>query len=1157
MALNFGFDLGATSVGWAVTNDKEILGLGVHIFPVGVKDDSFAKSGKEESKAVNRRAKRMAARLKKRYHLRKKRLLELFEKAGLPPMKEVLNQIELFELRHRAANQKVELNELTRLLFWLNQRRGFKSGRKDLSKDDKEKGKMKEAMADLKAKVQKYKTQTAEKEVNTARKTVITLGSYFFHQYQLGSDFGINNQPKEPIRRRFVPRELYVEEFNAIWDEQAKHYPTLLNPDLKDEIGDKTIFFQRKLKPVGHLVSKCRFEPKKRAMPKSHPTFQDYRLWQKLNDLRFTDQGEGTELLPLTLDQRHTVYNKVKFEEKVTKKKVRDALGIKSTGFHWNFDNDLKGNITLARIRKAFVDYGPQGEEMFRDLSPNEIEAIWHKMYCMEETDLLTKNLMEKHQLPEEIALALANTGLEPDYAEVSHKAGVAILAYMRELGLGYAEACKHVGYHHSFVDRTREPLLEVEDLVLEKLLKRYNLSVNSPLVKRILAEMLRVTRELLKKYGRPDYIKLELARDIQGNAEDRERARSKNILKENQRDAYREFIKKHTDMRLIKQDDIRKFELFLELECVTTDLEELGKTVGGFDAKKFQNFIANTSSDQYFKYQQWLNCNRISIYTGKPITFQQLWNGEVEIEHIIPYSMCQDNSFANLSLCEKEINIEKRKQTPLQWLGNNQQKVKDFKARVMKLEKYLGKGKVKRLLCDIDNATEDELNSFRPDHLVATRQAGKAAVTMLYGVCNRNPDEKLPVRVMTGQLTAALREEWSLNGILNEAEIEALKAKKSETTDPKEKQEIDGQIAHLRTKDRTDHRHHAIDALVIAVASQNMVQKASTNARFAPRGQGKQSNRFRLGGIEPPMSLELFLKQAQVKLDEILVSYLKKDRIVSKRRNPYHYWNIHKNPNKPQQHAIAPRGALHAESMFGQIKHPVTGELVFVKKESVETLLTNPNKRDKVVDFAVKEVLNEAIKNKWQKGEPVYLPTKDGRKIPINKVRVAVNGAYLTVRPSDNKLAKPVFADNDKNYGVAIYEAESGEREEVILNLWDAIKRRMSGLPLFEPNIIRTVGKGKKTTEKEFKLKITLQRNDMVIRNEMGWKPEEINSIPFKELSKQLYRVQKLSKGDYNLRFHLASTTNFDEQLIRIRSAKDLNVVKVRISICGEVELI
>jgi CRISPR-associated endonuclease Csn1 len=212
-------------------------------------------------------------------------------------------------------------------------------------------------------------------------------------------------------------------------------------------------------------------------------------------------------------------------------------------------------------------------------------------------------------------------------------------------------------------------------------------------------------------------------------------------------------------------------------------------------DLKAFAKFADAVSSKDKDKFHLWLECGRVSPYTGEMIPLNKLFTEAIHVEHILPYSRSIDDSFVNKTLCEDHVNDAKGNLTPLEYFEQKRTPadLKAFKQRV----KNFSQGKLDKFLAT--EVKDDFLNS----QFTNSAYIGTEVRDLLRTTCK-------DVRVTNGQLTSLLRNRWSLNRLLNN--------------------EAD-------QKNRDDHRHHAVDALVIACTTQSLVQKISSESKFDHTG--------------------------------------------------------------------------------------------------------------------------------------------------------------------------------------------------------------------------------------------------------------------------------------------------------------------------------
>ncbi|PIV94127.1 MAG: hypothetical protein COW44_06120, partial [Flavobacteriaceae bacterium CG17_big_fil_post_rev_8_21_14_2_50_33_15] len=334
-----GLDLGTNSIGWALIDDKhnQIVGLGSRIFPMGVENLGEGE-GREMSKNAGRTGARGVRRQFFRRRLRKKILLKALSEHEMCPMvsddfqdwkrtKQFPSEklaswfaLNPYELRHKALNEKLSLEEIGRIFYHLIQRRGFLSNSRKGGTDDGAifKGNPKEGKIGI--------TETQDKILEK------TLGSYLFEIYPN------QNEPYqdglERIRNRYTTRKMYVEEFELIWNKQSQ-YHSILNEDLKTLFGgrkldgykeDGILFHQRPLRSQKHLVGNCSFEPAKTKCPISAIPFEQFRVWQWVNTVEYNGRK-------ISQEEKEKIVEFLYANEKPEFKKIRKVIGKESAEF--------------------------------------------------------------------------------------------------------------------------------------------------------------------------------------------------------------------------------------------------------------------------------------------------------------------------------------------------------------------------------------------------------------------------------------------------------------------------------------------------------------------------------------------------------------------------------------------------------------------------------------------------------------------------------------------------------------------------------------------------------------------------------------------------------------------------------------------------------
>ncbi len=711
-----GLAIGSNFVGWGLLEfDRKgptrIIDGGVRAFDAGVVGS--LKQGREKSRQTQRREARHRRRRAGRQVTRMTNVARTLQGAGMLPegdlshgsarndyfatldraiydahdtgdhADELLNHLPYF-LRARALDLPLTLHELGRAYYHLAQRRGFLSNRKR-GDDEEETGTVKPAIKELIGEMEKIGART--------------LGEY------LAKSDPVNERR---IRDRWTGRKMYEHEFEQIWAAQQTHHPGILMDELRGKLHF-AIFFQRPLKSQKGLVGKCDLEPQHRRMALALLPAQRFRLLQRVNDLKICFE-DGSEPGCLTSEQRSALLDALDTEGELTFGKARTAIGLKRTGTKFNLEEggekSLIGNRTGAKLRGVFGERWDRFTDQHRSQILSEVLGV-HK----EET--MARRGREVWELDAEDAEELASVRLEEGYCAHSKEALKKILPLM-EQGLQYATAKKEA-YGDDEESRTKiacDLLPPVNESGIE---------LGNPALQRALTELRKVVNHIIKRHGKPDRIRVELARDLK-------RAKKK-----------RENIWKRSRSREKERDAARKF------------LEECGDP--------------QPSRADVDKYLLWVECNKECPYTGESITQAALFGmeSEFDIEHIWPFSRTLEDGFHNKTLCyHEESRATKGNKTPFEAYAERD----EWDAIVQRIEKFRGDAAAEKLrrfkaetLPDLGHFLNRQLNDTHYASKLAARYLG-----LLYG------DKALrKIEVSTGQITVHLCNAWNLKGILSD----------------------------------------------------------------------------------------------------------------------------------------------------------------------------------------------------------------------------------------------------------------------------------------------------------------------------------------------------------------------------------------------------
>jgi CRISPR-associated endonuclease Csn1 len=771
MRYRLALDLGSTSLGWAMVRLSAanepcaIIKAGVRIFSDGrnPKDGSSLAVSRREARAMRRRRDRLLKR--------KHRMMETLIRHGFFPQeakaRKALELKDPFALRAKGLNEALLPEEFARALFHINQRRGFKSNRKT-DKQENDSGALKTAISQLKQAMQATGCRTVGEWLYARHQQGLSVRARY-RENRITKDDG-----KSKIEKSYdlyIDRSMIEAEFDALWLKQSEINPTLFNETARAELKD-CLLHQRPLKPV--KPGRCTLLPEEERAPLALPSQQRFRIYQEVNNLRMLRDELKDE--PLTKEQRDAVVQALEANGKRTFTQIQKIIGF-SGQFNLQDEKrtELKGNQTSALLGKKDF-FGPQ----WHQFDEAKQDAIVMQLVKEENEARLISWLQAETGIDEATAEKIANTPLAEGYGSLSAKALDKILPALRAQVVTYDKAVLAAGFdHHSHISHatTGEILQELPYYgeYLQRHVgfgtgvpedhpeKRYG-KIANPTVHIGLNQIRTVVNALIKRYGHPSEVIVELARDLKQSQEQRKEEQKRQADNQRRNERMRVQIAEllRTTPERVKAADLQKMILWEELS---------------FDAT-----------------------NRRCPYSGVQISAQMLFSDQVEIEHILPFSQTLDDSLNNKTVSMRQANRIKGNRTPAEAAA-------DFEAQgwpvvgMLERASHMPKGKRYRFAADgmVQWLREDK--GFLARALNDTRHLSRVAREYLSLICPQN------TRAIPGRMTAMLRAKFGLNDILG----------------------LDGE------KNRNDHRHHAVDACVVAVTDQGMLQrfaKASASAR-------------------------------------------------------------------------------------------------------------------------------------------------------------------------------------------------------------------------------------------------------------------------------------------------------------------------------------
>ncbi len=811
-----------------------------------------------------------------------------------------------------------------------------------------------------------------------------TLGEYLDMQRRSGK-----MTRARPEAGFYPDRKMYEDEFEAIHTRQQPHHT--VRSEQWEMLRD-IIFFQRPLRPVD--PGWCLLEEGERRAHRALPCTQEFRMVQEANNLRILAPGEPAKRL--TLEQRDKVLNHLRTKKELKLDAMLKLLKLPSGGRVNLLDDNrtmLKGEETAARLSHKDIF----GKGWF-DLSMERRTEIVRILLDTEKPEEIERIAQAEWNLDEAAARKLAGKSLPEGYARLSEKAINKLLPVMEAQGLNYAEAVAEVpeyGHHSDFrPDEARDTLPYYGEVLArhcvggdaskpkEDEVGHYGRLAN-PTVHIGLGQIRRVVNRLISVHGKPEEIVVELARDLKMNKEQKDEASRKNRDNEiaNER-------RKH-------------------------DIEAAGGTPSPHLFRKLRLWE-----------EQRIGSAHLCPFTGEPISFSMAISAETEIEHILPFSRTLDDSMANKVLCLRAANRDKKDLSPSEAFQINP--IKDGRKYIyddilFRADK-LPENKRWRFHPDAMERYENDERGFLDRQLNETKYLSRIARNYLSNLYNEKAEGRLRVRAIPGKLTAMLRGKWGLSALLRD-------------------HNRTGGEEHVKRKNRDDHRHHAIDAFVIAMTDQRLLQKISK--------LNQDADRKRLID-EIPEPWEGFNGEGRDKLRAQL------ERLTIAHRAD------HGTPGKNGKTS----GALHNDTAYGLIAPGKQGNWKVVSRAALSSFLT-PKDMDAALPDIRDKALSAALIAEWEafKASPPELAPDEegdgkkkktnpaalfadhvaneginlgGRNIKVRRVRICDELGVVIIR--DRKTGKPYKAYKPNgNEFAEVWRMPDGKWRTVIVRRFDA----------------------------------------------------------------------------------------------------------------------
>ena len=1310
-----GLDLGTNSIGWAVVdldkdgNPQSIEGMGSRIIPMGSDIIDYEK-GAAITKNAERRSKRSARRMGKRYKMRRNKLLFILDKLGmlpeqfhfkngfpeatklqnlelLPIRKKTLqlDSLQHYELREKALFQKIGLKEFGSILYQYNRLRGYAGGGDDENeKKNNKKGEDQDEAKKYETRIQRFFIKSVVKsdssftvkagknkgsvlpmfdvvvlndeqeifgttmlqnlgeKINTEieleirikrtkkgenitfalpqktnwrkqmEETEMILKEKSIFPCQLFVD-DLRKNKWTKIRNRVILRQQYQKEFDAVWEEQSKHYEFLhtcsketlqeildyifpgqsetqkqlreigLKKGLKYIIKEQVIYYQRPLKPQTELIGKCQFEKEEKVIPTSHPLFQEFRCWDQINRLFITskqnvwNERKQKNVLQytnryLTDEQKLAIYRKLRLQKQVGFNDVAKIVNLKNDNSEFlnglNSKAKLKGCDTSIAIRKYL-----EGFQTDETIIENIWKAIFDNVHEGSEYDENSKRVQSivsvlplEYDNRTDLALKLAqNIKFPRKYANLSKKAIEKIMPLMQLNPRNISEGTKvqfdniqklietgeivndilpqdyiidfvknnpnaleHGGLMYAFAaslvygrhtkEKIQPQIKDYHDIVYVQR------NLRNPLVEQISNETMQIVKAVWKQFKlNPEEleIRVELARDLKNSAQEREK-----IYKAQTRN---------------KKTNERIKDKLTELNIPITDLNIL----------------------KYKLYEQQIY---ISPYTNEPIEISKLFDENVyNIDHIIPKSRYFDDSINNKVICESNINEEKDNRTAWEYILQQDSKYKKAKDgyEILSPDQYLTQIN--------KNFTGQKKKNLLAEKIPSNPVNRQLKDTQYISIAIKDELAKIVgsenVKTTTGGVTDYLRSHWGLKKLFMELTEPRFKQMESWNLDENGKPK-DSWIKKYYDKEnnkhvyeikgwskRFDHRHHAIDALVVALSNEKFIKRLNDLNQYFQEELAKYKDSIPRDDEETLE--EAFFKLSKEKRTKImteiessrkfnspmdnLVSEVKKNletMIVSQK--PKDKLAIKEIGGKKQ---LKIRAALHQETYYGKTNNRDTKTVCLSELKAKDI--------SQIIDDVLKKEINshrenyDTIKEAFS-GEGLIafnesrFQTKNKTKLkpPVYKVKI-----WYSTKDSEDSALQRLYDNNPQksvitgdNYLFVVMEKKNGERIFDIATLFDSvtlakadIKNETYDLESIKRNICEAkrveFKKGKYVSQAD-KVVFYLQQNDLVympssVEDEvLGFNGDELKEWLLdlnnkKNFAKRIYKVVKFTGKD------------------------------------------
>ncbi len=967
-----GLDIGIASIGWAVLGNDEdgtpnrIIDLGVRIF------DKAEVENTCESLAAPRRDARSARRRLRRHRHRLERIRYLLVQQGVLTQEEMTHlydksdMVSPYQLRTEGLDRLLNAREFSKVLIHLAQRRGYQSNSTaEEAKNEKENGIIKSAILENQQRMERGGYRTIGEMMYRDAAFWETINGIRYHC----------TRNKAGDYRFTVDRASILSEVSILFEAQRRLGSPWASVEMEDAYT-AILSGQRSFdegpggdspfrKGISDRVGYCTLEPTEQRAAKADATFEYFKLLQDLNHMRLVDNS-GSH--PLTQQQRAILEEMAFRSANLTYGQLRKKLGlsdeVRFAGLYYGEDTIEKAEKRkwpqMQSYHKIRTALDKVSKDAIQTLTQDQLDAIG-EILAGGVSDAKRINSFCLAEIPEEYHKALLPLSISKR-AKLSIAAMRKLIPFLQQ-GMRYDEACKAAGLDFHGADGKVEKL---SDFLNE---------ITNPVVRRAVSQTIKVVKAVVDTYSKReemklDAVRIELAREMHHSIKERNRMKK-------------------------RQEENREKNEQVKAQILET---KPGTRVTGLDIVKFK-----------LHQEQKGFCP----YSGKEIKKERLYEpGYAEVDHIIPYSRCFDDSYSNKVLVLAEENQQKGNCTPYEYFGANEQRWHEFSARVRASVRDFKKRQ--KLLNT--SFGEEQKNEFTQRNLNDTQHITR----VVYNYLRNNLEfadsacAKAPVRAVNGAVTAMLRGRWGI-----------------------EKMRGNGDL------------HHCKDAVVIAATSDSMIkdltkyyqeeeQRFMGKTHFVDPATGEVLTRK-----EFPQPWPRFREELEARLDPTNP----KEALMALNLSTYEFDPEEEIPpvfvSHMPKHTVT--GAAHKETIRGKtetgtvVKTALTS-LKLDKNGEIEGYY-NPQTDPRLYQALVERLRQFDGEGKKAFAEPFYKPKKDGTPGPrVDKVKIAEKASLSVptgrgVAGNGEMIRMDVFRvpnerkPDDSYYFVPIYVADTKKR--------------------------------------------------------------------------------------------------------------------------------